>query len=311
MRSNFYRPQYKHVAGFVLLFCGSILVCTLIRFSAVDYPIPHTNFVSLYNLNPHSGRSFLKTDYHNLLLWSSDFHISPIADIKNIVEDYRVKVIDKSLSGHCHLSHSCQKDLRILTQQNGIALGGCPNCLRRDFYDSYRNDNEMKTVSAFLCLHATSMCELFMPFNRSLIVIASTRWVNDDKAGNEAQLMIFWWYILDEVLIFVLFYCKFVWILIWIWIFLNIFLNLFSFRYEIGRHRKSQWEKWNDNLRLISQSPYNVIAANNKYDQVRFNILFFLFFLRNFLVYSPFSFVFIVILILLLLFAAVILIFIR
>ena len=175
MRSNFYRPQYKHVAGFVLLFCGSILVCTLIRFSAVDYPIPHTNFVSLYNLNPHSGRSFLKTDYHNLLLWSSDFHISPIADIKNIVEDYRVKVIDKSLSGHCHLSHSCQKDLRILTQQNGIALGGCPNCLRRDFYDSYRNDNEMKTVSAFLCLHATSMCELFMPFNRSLIVIASTR----------------------------------------------------------------------------------------------------------------------------------------
>jgi len=34
----------------------------------------------------------------------------------------------------------------------------------------------MKTVDAFLCLHATSMCELFMPFNRTLIAIASTRY---------------------------------------------------------------------------------------------------------------------------------------
>ena len=34
----------------------------------------------------------------------------------------------------------------------------------------------MKTVDAFLCLHAISMCELFMPFNRTLIAIASTRY---------------------------------------------------------------------------------------------------------------------------------------
>ena len=38
-----------------------------------------------------------------------------------------------------------------------------------------RTDQEMNTVDAILCTHATSMCELFMPFNKSLIAIASTR----------------------------------------------------------------------------------------------------------------------------------------
>jgi hypothetical protein len=34
----------------------------------------------------------------------------------------------------------------------------------------------MDSVDAMLCTHATSMCELFMPFNKSLIAIASTRY---------------------------------------------------------------------------------------------------------------------------------------
>lgn len=151
-------------------------------------------------------------DLHGLVLWSSDFHISPIADIKHIVATYGVKVIDKSLSGHCQLTGTCERDLKVVNVQNGISLRPCPNRLRTAFYDAYRNDPEMLTVDAFLCLHATAMCELYMPFNRSLIAIASTR-------------------------------------------------------YEIGRHDADSWRQWNDNLRLIASNPYNVIAANNRYDQ--------------------------------------------
>ena len=32
-----------------------------------------------------------------------------------------------------------------------------------------------RQVDAFLCHHACGLCEVFMPFNKSLIVIASTR----------------------------------------------------------------------------------------------------------------------------------------
>eukprot|EP01040_Poterioochromonas_malhamensis_P023883 gene23883-29408_t len=71
-----------------------------------------------------------------ITLWSSDFHISPIADIKSIVSKWGVTVIDKSLSGHCHLTSTCARDLKVINQQNGISLP-CANSLRRSFYAAY------------------------------------------------------------------------------------------------------------------------------------------------------------------------------
>ena len=137
---------------------------------------------------------------HGLVLWSSDFHISPVADIKHVVGPYGVHVVDKSLSGHCHLTNTCERDLKVINTHNGIALGPCPNRLRTAFHEAYRQDAQVRTavqhlqhrgtrhytlllllqmlaVDAFLCLHATAMCELYMPFNRSLIAIASTRYL--------------------------------------------------------------------------------------------------------------------------------------
>ena len=123
----------------------------------------------------------IKEDKHvltsGLTLWSSDFHISPIADVKHNLKELGVSVIDKSLSGHCHLTNTCERDLRVINKNNGINLQPCANALRRKFYDSYRTDPVMKSVDAYLCTHAASMCELFMPFQKPMVVIASTRYV--------------------------------------------------------------------------------------------------------------------------------------
>lgn len=154
-----------------------------------------------------------KGKQYELILWSSDFHISPVADIKNVLSKFGVRIIDKSLSGHCHLSNTCERDLRVINKQNGIKLGSCPNDLIRSFYDAYIRDTEMLSSNAILCTHAASMCELFMPFNKSLIVVASTR-------------------------------------------------------YEIGRHEPERWERWNSNLEKIARGQFNIVAANNRYDQV-------------------------------------------
>jgi hypothetical protein len=66
---------------------------------------------------------------------------------------------------------------QVLTTSNGISLGDCPNNLKREFFEAYKGDPEMNRVDAFLCNHAASMCEVYMPFNKPLIVIASTRQV--------------------------------------------------------------------------------------------------------------------------------------
>lgn len=123
-----------------------------------------------------AGRASLPTPRTGYTFWSSDFHISPIADLKDLLEPMGMTIIDKSLSGHCHLKGTCATDLKVLTRDNGIDLGRCPNQLRRDFFEAYKNDPAMQHVDAFICQHACGLCEVFMPFNKSLIVIASTRY---------------------------------------------------------------------------------------------------------------------------------------
>ena len=48
--------------------------------------------------------------------------------------------------------------------------------IRKKFYEYYKSNSLMKRVDAFVCFHPAAMCELFMPFNRTIIVIASTRY---------------------------------------------------------------------------------------------------------------------------------------
>ncbi len=191
----------------VLLVTLLSLVFVLISLRLSSDPSKSTYNSIIDNLNYIFNQKF------DIKLWSSDFHISPVHDIKNIIKKFESSVIDKSLSAHCYLTLTCEKDLQIINQDNGIDLRPCPNQLKTDFFDYYKDNEEFNSVDAYLCTHAASLCELFMPFNKPLIVIASTR-------------------------------------------------------YEIGRHTKNRWLEWNKNLRLISQKPYNVIAANNKYDLV-------------------------------------------
>ena len=89
--------------------------------------------------------------------WSSDFHISPIHDLKEVLRGLGQRVLDKSLSGHCHLTKTCAgRDLKVLTKQNGINLGTCPNRLRRAFYEAYKSDAVMRGVDAFVCQRAAA-----------------------------------------------------------------------------------------------------------------------------------------------------------
>jgi len=115
------------------------------------------------------------SDYKGYTFWSSDFHISPIADLKDLFKPLHMNIIDKSLSGHCHLKKTCATGLKVINKGNGIALGKCPNQFRRAFFEAYKNDKLMAKVDAMLCHHAAPLCEAFMPFNKSLVVVASTR----------------------------------------------------------------------------------------------------------------------------------------
>lgn len=108
-----------------------------------------------------------------LIVWSNDFHISTIGNVKKILQPKGVKFIDKSLSGHCHVTKTCASDLKVLTRENGISPS---TDVKRRFIQSYEHDMDMKTVDAVMCFHPSAMCELFMSFQKRLFVIATTRY---------------------------------------------------------------------------------------------------------------------------------------
>ena len=118
--------------------------------------------------------------YRSTNILSIDFHISPVRDLKDLIARdpwlSRVHVIDESLSGHCGTVHTCATNLRVLNQSNGITLGACPNQLRKEFWDSYKEDSFLRNISAFVCHHSLPLCEVYMGFPQPMILIASTRY---------------------------------------------------------------------------------------------------------------------------------------
>ena len=68
-----------------------------------------------------------------------------------------------------------QCSLRVLNRENAMELTG-GNELKQHFYEAYKDDAEMRSVDAFACFLPPAMCELYEPFNRSVIIIVPTRY---------------------------------------------------------------------------------------------------------------------------------------
>jgi hypothetical protein len=108
-----------------------------------------------------------------VVVWTNDFHISTIGNVKKLLQEDGVTFIDKSLSGHCHITGTCATDLKVLNYRNGISPD---TATRRQFADAYANDTQFSSVDIVMCFHPSAMCELFMPLGKRLFVIATTRY---------------------------------------------------------------------------------------------------------------------------------------
>ena len=116
-------------------------------------------------------------------LLSIDFHISPIKDLAHLLKSSfpLVRVEDRSLSGACGRTGTCAtpQNLLVLRQgdvDNSMHFGGAT---RRAFFEAYREQGPGGPLvlgsDAMVCSHPTGMCELAMPFNRSVVLWATTR----------------------------------------------------------------------------------------------------------------------------------------
>jgi hypothetical protein len=138
-----------------------------------------------------------------VVVWSSDWHFGPVADIQHVLSPMHTEFIDKKFKNSNQTVYRSNKQL--------ILQSPCRNRIIEHFYNTYRNDEEFKRVDLVLITFSLGLAEVYMPFNKSIAVIAHTR-------------------------------------------------------YEVGRHTAEEWTLFNENLRRIAASPYNLVAANNRYD---------------------------------------------
>tara|TARA_B110001452_G_scaffold78343_2_gene63880 strand:+ start:308 stop:1945 length:1638 start_codon:yes stop_codon:yes gene_type:complete len=117
--------------------------------------------------------------------FSTDYHIAPIADVADVFDSLCresqlcMNVEEQSFSGACGKTFggrkpTCARGLKVINQGNGFDLCPRPHALRRAFFNAYKGPmSPLQHVDAFVCNHPPALCELYMPFNKSLLVIAS------------------------------------------------------------------------------------------------------------------------------------------
>lgn len=164
-------------------------------------------------------------------LWTTDFHAGPVACNMPIYRDAGAVTHAEVDFENCRYFGFCKNRLKVLEHDNwrGFSLecrGKQPDELKKDFYKAYRNDPEFKRVDAFVCSHPAANCELFMQFNKPVIVHATTRLEFGRHDGG-----VFW--------------------------------RRENWNEKKG---KASWESWLKTLIRIKEDARSVIAANNLYD---------------------------------------------
>ena len=119
-------------------------------------------------------------DQH-IKFWSSDLHVAPPQDIANQFKHLAtlpgfpmLSLVDKSLSGHCHIVNTCATDLRALTADSMVRGMTCVE--KEAFWRAYAGDAEMATVDAFLVSYALPTSLAFLPFDRPILLVVPVRY---------------------------------------------------------------------------------------------------------------------------------------
>jgi adenosine 3'-phospho 5'-phosphosulfate transporter B3 len=162
----------KHLKRFA---AAILLAYTLTCFLLLQAESRWSHYSLLHNMKKFDDEPLDGT------IWSSDFHISPPADIKGLLktwtETMKITIIDESISGDCPRTHTCASDLQVLNHANGLTLGDCPNEMKRLFWKTYNSaPYNFSNVDAFLFTYSTPLSELFMAFGKPIIIVASVRY---------------------------------------------------------------------------------------------------------------------------------------
>ena len=112
-----------------------------------------------------------------LVIWSLDHHPAPLYDIRSLVEPLGVEFIEHSVYHQCQRTCSCD-DFKALTplQHNDLLEGlNSQETIDRIYHDPL-SASDVARADAFLSAYSYPLVELYMRYNRSIIIISAIRY---------------------------------------------------------------------------------------------------------------------------------------
>ena len=110
---------------------------------------------------------------YNMTIFTLNYNAGPVQAVRHVLEPLGVNFIDHSHSVYCELTRTCLKNLQALNRQSSFD----PSQLVIDkFYEDYKHNEDFRDVDMFLCIDPPAICELFLPFNKSLFVLVGSRY---------------------------------------------------------------------------------------------------------------------------------------
>ena len=111
--------------------------------------------------------------------WTSDLHDGTRVDLTSLLMDLGHEVLNmgqkRDKGPHPLTLTRMKKPKRALSPAIPTSSLHLTEANVRDVFEYYKNDTDLFDTDAFICQFPVSMCELFIPFNRSIIMVASHR----------------------------------------------------------------------------------------------------------------------------------------
>lgn len=159
-------------------------------------------------------------------LWTMDLHGGPANCDTSIITEAG-GALHSEIIGMCEHYGLCVDRLKVM-KYDDMREYDPSDKLKEQFRQAYQDDPEFKRVDAFICHHPVANCELFLSFNKPIIIHASTRleFGRHDEGIN---------WRLDT-----------------------------GYNRELG---KKKWRQWISTIQKLAKDKRNIIAANNLYDR--------------------------------------------
>lgn len=113
-------------------------------------------------------------------VWTSDLHYGPAACYAPLLREAGAELRAEISCPGKHSFHPslCKRSLKVLGMdgyRQAFGLHPCPSLTRAAFFHAYKNDPALQRADLIICSYPAANCELYMPFNRSMLVYVTTR----------------------------------------------------------------------------------------------------------------------------------------